>query len=717
MHIRDYIRSDAERVRDLIVRTGFGADASDALKTPATIHETLMERCARCVLVAEEEDGRIVGMLAMLRDSGRRSSPPDELYSDLYLIDPHHRNGLVGGKLFDIAFRRVLAMGVRVLRTEASPVNPAFALYARAGFRCKPGSLPDQRGYVDLVSWLPGVVLDMMSVDVRYRDAPPGMHALRGTRGAGASSGVEWVDGRWSARYEVRLGDSPSYIVVDLDTGEVLEAGATLPVRLPRPGNGAVVPPRTAELWRADFEDGAWTVTVDDEGTLRIEDGGSPVLLERWPVVRHVDPPGWRNTTPARQADAIPLQPGSPRVIAHQHLDGVRLAGTADGIERTCTVRGNELEVRTSSDRAVICSPWTRLRGSVWHLHSGGRWYSGPTRQGVWPPSAADFQPAVRRPFDDARNEHIDAVAVSAGGRTLVARWDGADARFEALHLPQLLVPAGREATWTVSASERDLATEPCAESAPGVNEISPKDSVQPPDQDVVRPVDWSAPDNRGARVCESGPHRLTMASSSALATWLCGGRSILTSPWPRSRALGPLVDWHAGLWVVEVPDRNDPNHGVVWAGPDRSLPYQQDGPGWSVSLGQEGMLRVRATADSGGDGDVAVCLTPSVAKGSRFMVLANGRLWELSEAARSWEGGVSAVALMLAPDQYLVVAPWPQGRRSDTEVFIRFGHGPVLLTCLGRARRPFTVDLQVHPAASVLSVLGCRPGSCERIR
>lgn len=128
MHIRDYIRSDAERVRDLIVRTGFGADASDALKTPATIHETLMERCAKCVLVAEEEDGRIVGMLAMLRDSGRRSSPPDELYSDLYLIDPHHRNGLVGGKLFDIAFRRVLAMGVRVLRTEASPVNPAFAL-------------------------------------------------------------------------------------------------------------------------------------------------------------------------------------------------------------------------------------------------------------------------------------------------------------------------------------------------------------------------------------------------------------------------------------------------------------------------------------------------------------------------------------------------------------------------------------------------------------
>ena len=82
MHIRDYIRSDAERVRDLIVRTGFGADASDALKTPATIHETLMERCAKCVLVAEEEDGRIVGMLAMLRDSGRRSSPPDELYSD-----------------------------------------------------------------------------------------------------------------------------------------------------------------------------------------------------------------------------------------------------------------------------------------------------------------------------------------------------------------------------------------------------------------------------------------------------------------------------------------------------------------------------------------------------------------------------------------------------------------------------------------------------------
>ena len=51
-------------------------------------------------------------------------------------------------------------------------------------------------------------------------------------------------------------------------------------VRLPRPGNGAVVPPRTAELWRAEFEDGAWTVTVDDEGTLRIEDGGSPVLLD-----------------------------------------------------------------------------------------------------------------------------------------------------------------------------------------------------------------------------------------------------------------------------------------------------------------------------------------------------------------------------------------------------------------------------------------------------
>ena len=242
-------------------------------------------------------------------------------------------------------------------------------------------------------------------------------------------------------------------------------------------------------------------------------------------------------------------------------------------------------------------------------------------------------------------------MAVSAGGRTLVARWDGADARFEALHLPQLLVPAGREATWTVSASERDLATEPCAESAPGVNEIRLKDSVQPPDQDVVRPVDWSAPDNRGARVCESGPHRLTLASGSALATWLCGGRSILTSPLPRSHSLGPLVDWHAGLWVVEVPDRNDPDHGVVWAGPDRSLPYQQDGPGWSVGLGQEGMLRVRATADSGGDGDVAVCLTPSVAKGSRFMVLANGRLWELSEAARSWEGGVSAVALMIAPD------------------------------------------------------------------
>ncbi|WP_448235826.1 N-acetyltransferase family protein [Microbacterium paulum] len=699
MLIRDYSRHDAEGLNALIVRTRFGSDAADAHFTADTIHETLRERCAEVTLVAVDDD-RVVGALAMLRGSGRRVAPPGELYADIYLIDPQYRNSRAGGDLFAAAYLRILKRGVRTLRTEVSPANPAFALYTRVGFRCLPGALPDQRGYIEMVSHLPGVIIDVGAVHREVRENPPSFRALDGRRGAGPSSGVELIDDRWVVHYEAQLVTGLLQATVDFVTNETVAVGVSSGTSIT---NAEAVPaPSSRELWRASFMSGRWIVTVDESGTLRVESAdGIPALIEQWPVARGVDPPGWRNATARRAADRDEPTVGEPRVTATETAEGVYLVSRLDGISRTLSVHDNTLEVRTRADRDLISSPWVRLRNAVWRVASHGEWYAGPVRQGLWPPSATDFEPAVRPAFQDDRDKRIDAVGVSSAAGGFVARWRGAEARLEGMHLPQLLINGESEATWALSGIPEGDAIR-CAAS-PGAQYL---EEVAWPTTESANgvPVSWDVADDYGTRQALVVDSALTLAPGGALAQWRQNQSEVLASPWPSTRTLDPLVDWHAGLWVSALPARLDPTIGSAWAGPDTAMPWSDDRVegSWSCSVTGTHGIRVTATARSTESGDTAIFLTPAVDEDADLLVRAEGRTWRLLGAHRRWEGGFEAVAVSLADGRQLVIEPRQDNRAPSCEVFVRAGHGPMLIACLGRADSPLHVDFQIRPIVRV---------------
>lgn len=711
MRVREYKLEDANSLCELVMRMGFGSDASDARMTADTINSTLLERCMRLALVAVDDRDMIIGFLAMLRDSGRRTSEPDELYSDMYLVDPRHRNSMVGGKLFSEAFSRVLRMNIRALRTEASPTNTAFKLYTRVGFRMKPGALPDQRGYIELVSWLPGLIIDMSKIDPDIKDNPPGLRSLQGRRSTQAASGVTLVNGRWAAHYDFRLGDETLHAAIDMDTGKLLTISSPKFNALAGARLGAVTS-RTHTVWRSEFGNDGWLVEVDSHGTMRITTpAGSPAVIERWPVIRGLDPPGWRSSTFAREAGGHDAGQPNGRFVQFERTEhGIRAAGHADGIERTYSIVDNQLEILTVTNRVTICSPWVQLRKSVWSIRVAGRWYSEPARQGSWPPSATDFQPAVRPVFGDRRDCCTDALSVSADGQSLVAQWSGAQARIEGLHFPQLTVEAGQESVLRISA-RRD------AQRAAPRNEPTVDFGVAEPANHHCASHDHSGAEPSvcprehvdGEHVLRLGRHEFVITPRSAVATWEIDGQKVLSSSWPHSTTLGPLEDCDAGMWAATVSSRHEPSTGVQWVGPDRSLPFGSSSPGWTLSsIGNDTISACVIGSRAADCQDFALCLTPCMDLEPQFVVVANGLLWDIADSGREWEGGFDAIGARLPFGKWLAVVPRAGMRLAhDTEVFVRSRCGKVILTCLAGPGEPLVVDMHVCDHTSLRTILG----------
>ena len=59
-------------------------------------------------------------------------------------------------------------------------------------------------------------------------------------------------------------------------------------------------------------------------------------------------------------------------------------------------------------------------------------------------------------------------------------------------------------------------------------------------------------------------------------------------------------------------------------------------------------------------------------------------------------------VAVSLADGRQLVIEPRQDNRAPSCEVFVRAGHGPMLIACLGRADSPLHVDFQIRPIVRV---------------
>lgn len=593
---------DAEAVAQFYNRNGYGAISHGAALTGESLLAVLAERDVRLMMVAIGGK-QVVGTIAYSGVSGRRAARRNQLFAGQFLIAPSHRASRLAGELFIQSFARLFAMGVRVLRVEVNPSNRrAYPLYIRVGFRAVDDQLPDEEGYIELVSVLPGVVESLRSLfpseDVDKAAARADWRVLgrspRATLRGGVyqdPSGAKLVD------YTFEVAGSTYGVVADLEDASVrsvTSAGVVTPVPAEDKEPGLDRAPLIREHlgFAVELDQASGQIRIGHEAYL------GPLYVDAHPI-----------RSSGRGGHRRPMPQG--RVVVEDRTQGWSVL--AGGVRREITFTDAGLNIRVSDTRgtAVAALPWIGLRVAELTVSvDGGAPRTAHVLRGRWPVDFTDFESAspVDSTFSDRRAEfswvdHLLGLRVTVAPRTS-ARLEG---------------PGLRLFGTTDEVLEYDVRIEGQA-----VRDVP----AMPIGRDQVPIAEETS---------------LLQSDDRGLLSWrMASGEQVLRAS-VRARTIGPLDCIDRVIWAGVMPERSDPDQGASWI----PLPSANAGEARSVidsrlSLtttrdGKELHIHLSASADS----DTAVFVAPpgditnveiADSAGRRIPVrVANGEVW------RSW--------------------------------------------------------------------------------
>jgi len=726
MEVRRFISTDANLLADLLNRNHYWAAAHGGSLDGSQVLKIFAERVVDRVYVGVSEGGQIHGCLAFARGSGRRECGPMERFAGLYVIDEKYRNSMLAGKLFNDAFLDiVLNTDIRTLRIEVNPTNrKALPIYLRIGFRSYPGARADEDGYVEMVSHLPGVISDIRKANPRLLAetfAPKlSMRMMLSGRATRTDSGVISVEGRPCIRYPIDTGDMKFIADMDIQTGCLLARTVEKnesSIEWPIP-HGPVLQSVPVELAKKEMTDGI-LATISSDGTFRLRQGDEPILLERWPVLTGVNPPTVRRSG------------GLKHIQVKEIGDVWEIVELDSQISRTIRFlrSDNNLEslvVETHGhDASVVVTPWCAMRICEHALRIADEWIGSPVFLGTWPPTWTDYEAA----FCDPKTAVASASAWCSANVGLVVTWSGAQPRFEARALPQLI--GGREGepvTYRIDFVKPHM----CRPQVPasGFSLVETQLPHRRPGRVAMREaIKQFGDEDREWRRTEIKEKLFTLtcdqqevriAENTGITEWSINQASILSAPFPAHITQGSLAARRFGLWCAGIAKRTDEDQGVEWVEDAEGLPFSEKTgtPGtWSVRPSDDCQLQVSATLPQASrDQDVAIMLVPKTDPRPSLIVRLNGWMWQVNSTSEDWRGSVDSVIIPFPDGQHLLVSP--VGQLGNPEVFLRQTSGSPLISLLtdGSSPSPSMWHLTLAPSRRAAIELSKKygRGSCK---
>lgn len=689
IEVHRYTDDHAAGLAELLNRTAYGPAAHGVAIDAGQLRRVFIERgITDCMIGVEGDD--ICGCIAFSIGSGRRAAAAHERFAGLFVIDERHRNSMLAGKLFRELFATCMVKrGVRTLRIEANPANVrAFPLYLRVGFRARPDARPDQDGFIELVSHLPGVIDDLVlnngEADMESVAHKINWRMMRGGRNLDPAEGVVREDNRLTIHYPINTGDFELTAVVDYETGSLLRIEQTRGRVLTAPKAEVVVVESAQTLLRAPLANNHELLVLSD-GTFELArcSGAANVLLlrERWPVALGHDAPAVRRQGERR------------KIRATKRIGGWMLQADQDPITRMLEVRDDgatvELRSRSVEGTEVVTSPWITMRIAEHALRNNidgeSQWHGGPVLPGLWPADWVDFE---------AAHDALEASASwwSDGISSLEISWSG-QARSDARCAPAVQAAApGEEVVVTIRlAADSPSIMHP----VPGLHPVSTPTRRRSRSQmvAVATPTDslaefTTAAKQSGMRELHAGVQRLKLADEVGLIDWQVQGTSAVVGSFPAGAPFASLGVRRVGLWCTGLIDRHDADQGVEWADDRGALPYAASvvENSWGLRMLGDAGLRVRAHAQAP---ETAIHFVPNTSSGLDVLVLVLGRVWHI-DAGDSWHGAVAAAAVTLRDGRVLLAQPVGD----QTELFLRAASVGLLITALGHGE--LQLDLRV---------------------
>jgi len=703
--IRDYNPStDADAVSEFYNRNHYGPARDAGMLTGRQLNLVLAERGVHIFLIAEDR-GRVVGTIGYLRVSGRRVTRDDELFAGMFVIDPGYRAGFLAGRLFTTSFGRLLEDGIATLRVEVNPANvKALPLYVRVGFRsAEAHPQPDQDGYIELVSHMPGVVsrlLGELAADVPLTDvfSTFSWRTMAGGRNRSISHGVTEHDGDVLVEYDFTVRGDAIRVRVRMEDGAPVDTTINDVVTpFPEPVEGPVEGPplgrraaTSGRHARREVAVGDYTVEVDADGTISVRHPSYAGAVYR-DALASVEgrPAAWRR--PATHAPLITEHRGG-WLVAWQ-VDEVRLQKEISIADRTVTTVVRGLPIRT-----LAAEPWSSIRGAtVRTFVDESPQYRAPNAPGLWPRDLVDFEAALDvEPRAGARRILIDEPRSGLG---LGFEWHDAESvRVEGQPLGRATSSSSQlrySLTLGVASPHEGDGLDRHPDGVARVAAVTSPQAVSARD---VADGAWVA-ETRGrfeaivarsanGSSASSASNELVVVADRGVVGWTAFGHGVLTSPFPTSRTLGPIDDWAAGLWVSTQSAREDLERGVGWGGAPRvgySSTPPQTGPSWSIDVLDDEVATLRLMLRSGAsptDPEIVAHLTPKAWGSTVFIPAHPTGWWALDRSERRWSCFARAARIPLADDRVLVIV----ANGVDDELLIRSSADVFLVSLISRA-------------------------------
>ncbi|KQP53884.1 GNAT family N-acetyltransferase [Agreia sp. Leaf283] len=714
--IRDYNPStDADAVSEFYNRNHYGPARDAGVLSGRQLNLVLAERGVHIFLIAEDR-GRVVGTIGYLRVSGRRVTRDDELFAGMFVIDPGYRAGFLAGRLFTTSFGRLLEDGIATLRVEVNPANvKALPLYVRVGFRsAEERPQPDQDGYIELISHMPGVVsrlLRELAADVPLTDvfSTFSWRTMAGGRNRTISHGVTVHDGEVLVEYDftvrgdairvrVRMQDgapvdttindvvTPSFPSFPELVEGLVEGLVERPVESPPLSTRAATRGRHT---RREVAVGDYSVEVDADGTMSVRHPSyaGPVYRDALASVEG-RPSAWRR--PASHAPLITEHRGG-WLLAWQ-VDEVRLQKEISIADRTVTT-----VVRGLPSRTLAAEPWSSIRGAtVRTFVDESPQYRAPNVPGLWPRDLVDFEAALDAEAHAGRRRILIDEPVSGLG--LGFEWHDAEfVRVEGQPLGRATSSSSLirySLTLGIASPHESDGVDRHPDGVARVDGVPSSPALSVRDADVDSRVWVAEPRGRFEAIVarsssSSGPSgEIVVVADRGVVCWTAFGHGVLTSPFPTSRTLGPIDDWAAGLWVTTQSAREDLERGVGWGGSPRvgySATPPERGPSWSIDVLDDAVAALRLTLRSGAsptDPEIVAHLTPKVWGSTVFIPAHPTGWWALDRSQRRWSCFARAARIPVADDRVLVIV----ASGVDDELLIRSSADTFLVSLISRA-------------------------------
>ena len=606
--IRPFTPDDADRVATLLTAR---ADSPNRVTGGISGDDVLRElelRRTVAFFVAEDTSGdtpELYGTLGLFRTSGRRTTAPREVIADMFYLAPGRRGGTATGRLFAASLEAVFDAGYDVLRLTVNPANTtAFSLYRRVGSVCLRHTTAGADGNVELVNHIP-LILRTIAPHLQ----PAARAALRAItsfgsvtapRGTDLGEDLETVGDTFVVRYRLRFGGYSVDAVVDplhnvVDRALVTDPdGRKFTLRLPIRTRTEMIASESIAV-----AVGSIRATVDTrDGLLRVFDDRAPItgplLTSTLPNLHEDQLSGWRDSQPR----TLDVQAVGHTIVVEERSGDTRLQAEfevrSDGVRRTYSLDCTE----PSEWNAEMFDTVGLRHGTV---DIGGR------------------QTSIASGLDLRDSSEMPSAAVPIGSNADLA-WED---RSRGIRLRSSGIRGGGLVTGTLLAHRVGPGTQ-TVDLHIEVSAVAPSVArIDSPLVDGATPVDTVT---RAAVAVDVAVD----VERGVLARWRRDGSRVLSTPWPRTSAIGPNPARSGALWVTTEPGRADRDHGIGWGAARSTSWSRQDrwlaSPGghvrWSARHHADSVHDLLAVeAETRGPGDLVVWSTPTIARGARIAV------------------------------------------------------------------------------------------------